>query len=252
MIKYPPDLSFIQYSLLDFRDRATESFRTAHYIDPETQKATSFRRQAWDAPWDYVNLKQVDRCELLHEIADMYSCVPPYCLDCWKVVVRPTKFSELIKLRDLMRKMSEKDPECQCKCGIEIRSYVPGLYGGYFYNRGKEKGLERLKQVRHKVHKHVDSKIDVYLKRYCTEFEINFGDTATYEFPEHLRTPIEFVLQSVEKWPVVEISPIMRISVFHKWLKFGWKNGSAQDRKEIEDTYNNGQPLYPKIRRYVE
>ncbi|NIS52984.1 MAG: hypothetical protein GWN94_18065, partial [Phycisphaerae bacterium] len=79
--------------------------------------------------------------------------------------------------------LSEENPKCWCKCGWEDRDWVHGNYGGYFYCNSKEVGLQRLETVRNAVRKNVDygDKIDIFLKRYCTEFELKWGDSAKYE-----------------------------------------------------------------------
>ena len=38
--------------------------------------------------------------------------------------------------------------------------------------------------------------------------------------------------------------------VEQNWISFGWKYGTPEDRKQIEDDHNNGQPLYPASRTY--
>jgi hypothetical protein len=81
--------------------------------------------------------------------------------------VRPRTIVELFDLYELQKEM-----DVPSKCGVEPRETVHGLYGGYFYCRGKERGLERYKQVRELVDKHLSPEVSVTLKRYCTEFEI--------------------------------------------------------------------------------
>ena len=93
-----------------------------------------------------------------------------HCHSCWKVVVRPKTVVELMQLCDLQTKI--KHP---AKCGIEVRSFVPALYGGYFYNRSKEAGIACLKMVKREVRKKINPNMKVMLKRGCTEFEMRFG-----------------------------------------------------------------------------
>jgi hypothetical protein len=52
-----------------------------------------------------------------------------HCQTCFKVVVMPRNFLELIELQ-------KWQAECglRCKCGIEVRDYVGRAYGGYFYS----------------------------------------------------------------------------------------------------------------------
>jgi len=122
----------------------------------------------WDAPWVYVQSDPCARCDLYHRVFfNVLDHIHSYCRDCWKVVVRPQNLVQLFDLYELEREMG-----VPCKCGIELRSTVEGLYGGYFYTHSKEDGLARYKEVRTLVDEHLGKDVPVILKRYCTEFEL--------------------------------------------------------------------------------
>lgn len=126
---------------------------------------------SWDAPWVYVKSLSDARCDLYHRIFfNVLKHVHSYCRSCWKVVVRPQNLVQLFDLYELEREIG-----VPCKCGVEKRTSVHGLYGGYFYTRSKEQGLERYKEVRGLVDEQLSPDVPVILKRYCTEFEIG-GD----------------------------------------------------------------------------
>lgn len=123
----------------------------------------------WDAPWVYVQSDPCARCDLYHRVFfNVLDHIHSYCRECWKVVVRPQTLVQLFDLYELERELG-----VPCKCGIELRDSVEGLYGGYFYTRSKEEGLERYKQVRKLVDEYLSPDVPVILKRYCTEFELN-------------------------------------------------------------------------------
>jgi hypothetical protein len=144
------------------------------------------------------------------------------------------------------------DGGVSCKCGIELRTYVPGLYGGYFYTNSREEGLKRLKQVRELVIMQISPKVPVVLKRYCTEYERDLGDSAKYVMPEHAKDVEKFYMAHIAESEAYKQPKLAKLEVYQGWMDFGWKFGTDEDRKEIEDTYNNGKPLYPKPRTYEE
>lgn len=123
---------------------------------------------AWDAPWVYVQSDPCARCDLYHRVFyNVLDHIHTYCRSCWKVVVRPQTVTQLFDLYEFQREMG-----IPCKCGIELRSTVFGGYGGYFYCRSKEQGLERYEEVRKLVDERLSNSVPVILKRYCTEFEL--------------------------------------------------------------------------------
>ena len=64
----------------------------------------------------------------------------------------------------------QKELRRASKSGIELRPFVCGNYGSYFYNDSKEEGLD-IKDV---VKKDFPD-LPVILKRGCTEFEMAYG-----------------------------------------------------------------------------
>jgi hypothetical protein len=121
------------------------------------------------APWVYVKNVEGLRCDILKGVFfDVLGHIPLQCRNCYKVVVRPRTVVELFDLYELQKIM-----EVPCMCGREMRPEVNGLWGGYFYCRGLEEGLQRKDEVRALIDKWISPEIPVFLKRYCTEYEIN-------------------------------------------------------------------------------
>lgn len=100
--------------------------------------------------------------------------IPSECMDCYKVVVRPESYDELLELKGIMENL-----DFPGKCGIEKRESVDALYGGYFYCNGIEEGLKRLDQVRDALK---ETKMTAFLKRSCTEYERDFGPSDKWVF----------------------------------------------------------------------
>lgn len=249
-------MPYSEMKMLNFYRRASSEWKRKNYIDTKTHKITIDSSLIWDIPWDMVNNDPVrhKNCRHSQDLFEMYHMVPPFCYDCWKVVVRPRTHAELISLRNLQREMATEDPDVWCKCGIELRTYVPGLYGGYFYTNSKEDGLKRLQQVRKRIKYNTTiGDVPVYLKRYCTEFEKELGDSAKYEMPESAEKLQEFYLSHMAEIDFPCQQPkLIKLEVYQGWIDFGWKFGTPEDRKEIEEIYNDGKPLYPIPRTYEE
>lgn len=129
-------------------------------------------------PWVYVRPAMHKRCIFWHTIAfETYNLFPVGCLNCWKVVVRPRTVEELFKLLDYQQETYTGF----CKCGIEVRPFVHGNYGGYFYNDSLEEGLKCYDKVKSDIARFISPEIPVILKRACTEFELKYGDSSQWE-----------------------------------------------------------------------
>ena len=161
-----------------------------------------------DLPWITQNL-DFD-CfgwnRLFHHGVAGGKMVHTHCQTCFKVVVAPRTFMELLRLEEYQEQCG-----LRCKCGIETREYVSRTYGGYFYSwepgdlelmvydegepeEGKEvpafrvindsgalrKGQLKYERIVKDMAEHVqigDIPIPVILKRGCTEFEMHLGPT---------------------------------------------------------------------------
>lgn len=143
--------------------------RGGYYLRPEDGKIVPrFTAIAHNAPWAYVQTTPEARCDVYHKVFyKQLKHIHSYCRNCWKIVVRPRTLKELFELYEI-----EKEMGVPCKCGMEMRPTVGGLYGGYFYTRSKEQGIERYKEVREIVSERISPEVPVILKRYCTEFEL--------------------------------------------------------------------------------
>ena len=240
---------------LNFYRKTSLDWKSRNYVDLETQLVTVRPYADWESPWDFVcnDYKRGQNCRHAQDFCEMYNMIPPFCWNCWKVVVKPGKHSELIALLNLMCDMAEADNTVWCKCGIEVRNYVPGLYGGYFYTDSKEMGLRRLEQVRKLVSNDLMIDIPVYLKRACTEFENKLGDSEKWKLHKDAETLQNHFFSNMAEINKADQQPrIIKLQVHQWWIDFGWKFGSEEDRKEIEIGYNEGLPIHPQPRKYEE
>ena len=223
-------------------------FNNGYFINGDNGKLSRIAAVAHDAPWVYTNPDPERYCMSYMLLFNTMGFIPERCLDCWKVVVMPRSFHELMCLLQLQKDISAEDPKIYCKCGIEVRDYVPRHYGGYFYTNSKEQGLERYHQVRKLVDENVSTGCNVILKRYCTEFELKTGPSNKYvRTDEAKRLEALFWENSEQVKEALEQPEWVRRHVIVGWMKFAWSRG---DRTVT--LYNGGQPLYTPSVTYHE
>lgn len=206
----------------------------------------------WETPWQHIKHDNFLDCQRWHSILfNLFSMtmprnqsfVPSACQQCWKVVARPKTLLGLFSLMELQKRLGRPS-----KCGIEVRQYVHGLYGGYFYNHSIEEGLECYKLVRSEIDKaeHLGPDTPVILKRGCTEYENRCGPSDNWIVTQrqlHIETLInEWVVRDV----TLREQPEYAILYVHKkWIEFAYQNGDG--------TYLNftgGKPLYRPLVTY--
>ncbi len=197
---------------------------------------------SWDAPWVYVQADPMARCDIYHRVFyNILGHIHSFCRGCWKVVVRPQSLEQLFDLYELQREMG-----VPCKCGLELRKTVGGMYGGYFYNRGYENGLKRYRQVRELVDEHLSPDVSVILKRYCTEFELG-GEHISGQGPSDQVgevTPEEKEMEEYVEAHFPRVSPNnpqpkhLMAHVMKKWIHHAFEHGD-----ETYKLFTNGEKL---------
>jgi hypothetical protein len=200
------------------------------------------QQMAPHVPWHYVKVEM--DCfmwtEVLFESVTKQidkTFVPAFCHECYKVVARPRTLKELFALEALQLRMGRHS-----KCGIEVRDYVPALYGGYWYNRGLEAGVECRDAVRAEVttDPELGPDVDVYLKRACTEFERAMGRSDLWPPPGDGQLDLENLIKdTVEHTPYLEHQPEAFVLHTHRnWIEWASQNG---DETYLE--YTGGNPI---------
>lgn len=201
-----------------------------YYLRDEDGKLYADLKMGWETPWHHVKHANYLDCNNWHTI--MFDLggkkwVPSPCQNCFKVVVRPKDLRGLFALLELQKKM-----DVPSKCGIEVRPTVHGNYGGYFYNWGLEMGLQRYKDVREAIDntEHLGPGTKVLLKRACTEYELELGDSAKWEIkPEQMEWE-----NLINEWVVRDV--VYRKQADHSL--------AYVHRKWIEHAYSIGDPTY--------
>lgn len=240
-------------------------------IDPADGKIKpSVEAVQFDAPWDYCNPNEaMGACRWYTHLFAKMGFVPKYCRECYKIVVRVPTVLQLIQMDELMRRefVLRGWP---CKCGIEVREWVPASYGGYLYNRGLRQGRDRFPDVAALVAQHLtlsdaareklaeagwfgNPNPSVVLKRACTEFEIKFGPSDKWGPEPYGKYPAAFppwsddleayldqhvqISRNKKNPPTPQYLREHRIS---QWLKWAHGRGDITSR-----LFNDGQPIYP-------
>jgi len=217
------------------------------YIDCETKLITADEAIPHDSPWVMIKPPKGLNCRLYYDVffrhfGAFFDNPPIRCQQCWKVVVKPKTIGQLLQLMELQDQI--KDEVYGCKCGIEKRHYVNGLYGGYFYNRIKKEGKKCLKFVEEKVNEKIGD-IPVFLKRGCTEMEQKFGDSTKWKVtPDQLAKEQKIAgLVCNFKDPVQP--QYVKIHIIKTWIEYACANG--------DETYIDfvKKPLHAIYKKYT-
>lgn len=221
--------------------------RGGYHLRDADGKIVAEMHMAWEHPWHHVQSHGQLDCHTWHKIMfDVISMslpadrrfVPSECQNCFKVVVRPQSLKQLFALLEIQKKLGRP-----AKCGIETRDTVHGLYGGYFYNRGLEEGLECYAAVREAVDadKHMGADVPVILKRGCTEFEHAIGPSDKWEITEEQIAIEKKVNETFVRDVVDRKQPDHVIAHIHRsWIEFAWKYGDPTYAE-----FTGGKPIAP-------
>lgn len=216
-----PQLTVAQAKRLDIVSAFEDKFTSGQwFIDPETDKIKCHPVKLWDTPWDFVRMASDLKCSLYFDIFHHMGIVHHRCLSCWKVVVRPQNFHDLLGIRDTMHDNLFRWGMFG-KIGIEMRPYVSGHYNAFFYFNSKIDGLDGLKRLREEF-----SMAPAYLKRGCTEYELSLG-----EGPRDMTAPDPYNRDPGSVHAIAALE-------------------SALDRKSFYETNSFTQPRFAKIRVY--
>jgi hypothetical protein len=124
------------------------------------------------------------RCHIYHDVLwPQFKFIASRCRECYKIVIKPNTVVDLFDLYEVQRKLGY-----HCKCGTDNRDNTSGIYGGYFYCEGLDQGKKRFNEVRDII----PSRIEVILKRYCTEYEIGTGIGPSNQLSEMTKEEKQF------------------------------------------------------------
>ena len=220
------------------------------FIDADTGKyRPGFAAIDPDRNWIYTYSDPDMHCGMYLMIADVGRFVPSRCRKCWKVVVTPRTVDELFKLYAIQKEVMVPS-KWFCKCGIDTRDWTPHRYGGYWYCTSKDMGLTRYKRIRKLVSERINPDVPVILKRYCTEYELQFGPTDTYKPPDDCDEVESAITAMVDNRKTTartnQTQPeSVKRHIMAKWLKRAWSIGDLTCM-----LYNNNEPFYRPLVTY--
>jgi hypothetical protein len=194
----------------------------------------------WDTPWIHQHQKPGQQCEIWHRLFfDRYKWVPTYCKDCWKVVVFIPTVKDLFNVYEIQHELGHP-----CKAGIEYRYTDERKYGAYFYNNGKQAGLDCYKMVREAI----PENMDVILKCACSEYEIECGPPDEWKAsPEQLEVEEMFKTWLVDSNMKHTQLEYMTAFTMLKWIHHAVHIGDLTYRE-----FTNGEKLTVTMKTYHE
>lgn len=216
--------------------------------DPDDQRLRQRGLMALqpNTPWCHVSSSWDKHCAMDHNIIfNNWNIIHPRCLECWKVVVTPRTFHELMLLEQLENQLG-----FDSKCGIEMRDYAPKFYGGYFYTSSLDAGRARWKEVKDAVSEYISPEVGdgVILKRGCTEYEMVKGPSLYWTVTPQEQKVLDIIEAFVDvKLGHGEQSTMLKRNVHLKWLLWAHFIGDMTYKD-----YNGGQSLFPGYVKYHE
>ena len=179
--------------------------------------------------------------EIMFERVLEKKAVPSHCHGCYKVIAKPRTLAELVAIEAFQQTTIGFG---RSKCGLEMRTYTPRLYGAYWYCDGLDDGYIMLSRVRSIFHN-----IPAILKRGCTEYEMEVGPSDKWKItPEQLKlealTTLHVDFDPYDKPDVVQSPPFVE-DLHWTWIKWAYQNG---DTTYLQ--FTNGKPLFPEYVSY--
>ena len=232
------------------RLRWLESFGFKWSVENEMleQPAADARRyHYYDTPWCHARHLTGKECGFDHQVLfNGTGIIHPRCQNCWKTVLSPANFDELMT----WKKVEENEIPFACKCGIELRDYTPKLYGAYHYAPSLDEGREQYEIVVELAKKYLSEETakGVILKRACTEYEIEKGDSAYWTLTDEEEDILQLIEDRVSYLRVQKPqAAFVKPFVMMKWVQWAHYVG---DMSYLP--YNNGKAIYPGYRKYHE
>lgn len=189
-----------------------------------------------NSPWVVIKIDSTRKCHFFQEVVfQSYGFIHSRCHRCYKVVVRPKTLNQLIGLMKIQEEM-----DTFSKCGVEMRPFVFGNYGGYFYTDSIEEGNERYRQVKKLVHERLSDRIPVILKRGCTEFEMQNGPSDKWIPPTQEQLEIEKRIDDLYDTTNHDLPQpdFLKAKTILGWIEFAFDRGD-----ETYKSFTSGQPM---------
>ena len=152
----------------------------------ETQSCQAFRQNS-------INLN----CERHMKVFNEFNIIPKFCFGCYKVQVEPTTILELIKLLIVLDQIKLIKNNIR-KCMVEMRPEISGFYKGLIYCSNLEEAYQIANYIEILVKENIGSKMNIIVKRGCSEYPIAFPDYKEINRSENK------LMKYNEKWKLIE------------------------------------------------
>jgi len=213
---------------------------THKLVTPRTK-----RFMAYNTPWCHARHLIGKHCALDHQVTfNAFGIIPPKCMNCWKTVLTPKNFDELV----IWKEVQENDISYAAKCGIELRDYTPKHYGAYHYAASLDEGREQYEDVYKKAKKYLSKETaeGVILKRACTEYEMIKGPASSWTLTKEEERMLELIEAYVDVPQATKRQPQMtKPTVMIKWALWAHANGDFSYMK-----YNGDKKLFPDYQKF--
>jgi len=235
---------YIEIDKWDLVTKLMPLFENGTLFIREDGKIDHKRVPIFHGPWAYVQHMGKD-CFLYHKIYfQFWNRIHSECQSCFKVVIEPRTLRELMDLYHIQKHLNYPS-----KCGVEIyRENSTKKYGGYFYCNGLVEGQKRYKEVRQMIDLEISPAVPVILKRSCTEYEQELGDSANWGIDDG-QAEEEVILRDSFVNNVIDYSQArhMIAHVHTHWIHVAYQHN---DLTYLE--YTGGNKLFPDLRTYHE
>ena len=152
----------------------------------ETQSCQAFRQNS-------INLN----CERHMKVFNEFNIIPKFCFGCYKVQVEPTTILELIKLLIVLDQIKLIKNNIR-KCMVEMRPEISGFYKGLIYCSNLEEAYQIANYIEILVKENIGSKMNIIVKRGCSEYPIAFPDY------KEINSSESKLMKYNEKWKLIE------------------------------------------------
>jgi hypothetical protein len=188
----------------------------------ETDKITCKTGWDWNHPWVMIRREPHRNCMIWYNLLfGMFDAMPPFCLNCWKVVAKPKTIVDVFKMVPIMF-----DLDLPSKIGVSRRLNTMGMYQAYFYNDSLERAKE-VENIARKAFSVVDPEMEIFTKRFCTEFEERFGPSDKVEVSEECLEKAQ-ILEELIDFPMLSLGTqpkLLREKIMKRWIMAAMQNG---------------------------
>jgi hypothetical protein len=211
--------------------------REGYHLRPDGKIDKVVQSSAFETPWIHLHQDHLNDCGLWHRIVfAFWHIMPSYCQNCWKVVLAPKTFEELLDVYEVLKEFGHPS-----KCGIELRLTDTRKYGGYLYNQGREQGENTYMKIKKKL-----PQIPALLKCACTEYEMEFGPPAEVEITDEQRWMEDWI----KKWIVIPNEVFTQPEHLQAYVMLKWIHHAKATGDLTYKVATGGHTLSREIKTY--